>query len=65
MTLPASGPTHTQLAPPPPRCADGGTAVLFVCRVQGVYFTLDAIYAIQEYGEGFHQLVNVPLWDYI
>ena len=32
------------------------------CRSQGVYFTLDAIYAIQEYGEGFHQLASVSLW---
>ena len=32
------------------------------CRAQGVYFTLDAIYAIQEYGEGVHQLAHVPLW---
>ena len=29
---------------------------------QGVYFTLDAIYAVQEYGEGFHHLAGVPLW---
>ena len=32
------------------------------CRAQGVYFTLDAIYAIQEYGEGFHRLTDVSLW---
>ena len=31
-------------------------------RAQGVYFTLDAIYAIQEYGEGFHRLTDVSLW---
>ena len=32
------------------------------CRAQGVYFTLDAIYAIQEYGEGVHRLTDVWLW---
>ena len=32
------------------------------CRAQGIYFTLDAIYAIQEYGEGFHHLADVSLW---
>ena len=36
----------------------------FACRAQGIYVTLDAIYAIQEYGEGFHHLEDARRWAY-
>ena len=32
-----------------------------VRSLQGIYFTLDAAYAVEEYGEGFHKLAEVPV----